>query len=59
MSEPKLYLRHKTTGRRFEVLGVDRDTKTIKLKGELAVIEETYDPQYLKQLGYMMEKEET
>lgn len=57
MSDTKLFLRHKTTGRKFEVLAVDREARTIRLKGELAEIEETYDPAYLKKLGYTMEKE--
>jgi hypothetical protein len=53
-----LYLVHDKTNRRFKVLGVDQETKKIKLKGEHAEFEENYDPPAFKKLGYRIEKVE-
>jgi hypothetical protein len=58
MSGSKLYLVHGETKRKYEVLAVDRTANTIKLKGEQATFEETYNPERFKQLGYTLVKEE-
>ena len=57
MSEGKLFLVHGETKRKYEVLAVNRETNTIKLKGEQATFEEAYNPQRFKQLGYTLVKE--
>jgi hypothetical protein len=54
----KLFLKNQKTGKEFEVLGINKDKTMIKLKGEYAVIEEDYDPEKIKRLGYVMVKRE-
>jgi hypothetical protein len=57
MANVKLTLVHTKTGRRYEVLSLDREARKVRLKGEQAEFEETYDPARFKQLGYTLEKE--
>lgn len=53
----KLYLRHKNTNTRFEVVKLDRGNKIITLKGQFCEFDEPYDPARFKSLGYVIEQE--
>lgn len=54
----KAYLEHEKTGKRFEVLGLNREAGTVKLKGEFATFEEPFDKERLKKMGYSLVKGE-
>lgn len=53
----KLYFRNEKTGRRYEVLALDKDKGEITLKGEYTEFVEPYDKDRFKRLGYTLEKE--
>lgn len=53
----KVFLVHGDTGRRFEILHINRETGKMKLRGPRAEFEEDYDPPQLKQRGYTLKKE--
>lgn len=54
----KHYFRNTRTGLRYEILGHDKETNTVTLKGDYAVFTEPYDVQRFKKLGYVYEEGE-
>jgi len=54
---PKLFLVHDATGKKYEILRVDRDSGMMTLQGPRAKFDEVYDPAALKQRGYSLCKE--
>ena len=53
----KIFFRNEETGKRYEVIALDKEKKLVTLKGEHAQFEEPYDPARFKRLGYVLEKE--
>lgn len=53
----KLYFRNEKTGKRYEVISIDKAKNVIRLKGSAAEFEEPYDKDRFKRLGYVLEKE--
>ena len=49
----KKYLYHKTSGRMYEVLGIDAATGVATLKNEMATFQDTLDAEKLAQRGYI------
>ena len=49
----KKYLYHKTSGRMYEVLGIDANTGVATLKNEMATFQDTLDAEKLAQRGYI------
>lgn len=56
MSKPKLFFVSTETGRRYEVVRLDKAKGEITLKGELAVFTESYDKDKFEKLGYTLER---
>jgi hypothetical protein len=54
----KMYLRNTHTGTEFEVVGFDRATGEITLKGEFAPFTEKFDKERFKALGYEQVKKD-
>lgn len=54
----KAYLRNTHTGTEFEVVGFDRASGEITLKGEFAPFTEKFDKEQFKALGYEQIKKE-
>lgn len=54
----KVFFRNEKTGKRFEVLSINKEEGTIVLKSEYAEFTEPYDKERFKQLGYVLEKEQ-
>lgn len=54
----RIFLVHKDTGSRFEVVKLDKEKNEITLKGEISTIVEPYDKERLKQLGYNLVQED-
>jgi len=53
------HLIHRETGKRFEILRIDRKAGMMTLRGSRGgEFEEPYDPDGLKQRGYMLRKVE-
>jgi hypothetical protein len=52
-----MFLIHTKTGRRYEVISLNRDAGLIVLKGELAEFTEPYNKERFKELGYILEKD--
>jgi len=55
---PKLYFRNVKTGKRYQVVGHDKESGKITLQGEHAQFTEDYDKERFEKLGYVLEKEE-
>lgn len=53
----KLYFRNLKTGKRYQVVNIDKVKNTITLKGEMAAFTEPYDKDRFKRMGYVLEKE--
>ena len=53
----KVFFRNEQTGRRYEVIALDKEKKLVTLKGEHAEFQEPYDPARFKRMGYVLEKE--
>lgn len=53
----KLYFRNAKTGKRYQVVQIDKVKNTITLKGEMATFTEPYDKDRFKRMGYVLEKE--
>lgn len=53
-----VYLRHTKTGKRYQVVSLNKADGKITLKGEHAEFTESYDPPRFKQLGYVLEKDD-
>lgn len=54
----KVYFKHDGTGKKFEVIRMSADKKTITLKGEAAEFTEPYDKERFKKMGYTLCKED-
>lgn len=54
----KVYLVNKDTGRRFQVIKVDKARNEITLKGEMCQWCEPYDKEELQRMGYEVVREE-
>jgi hypothetical protein len=55
----KVFLVNKKTKRRFEVISLDPAAGTVKLRGEFGVFTEPYSKERMKELGYILIKEDT
>jgi glutamine amidotransferase-like uncharacterized protein len=53
----KLYFRNTATGKRYDVVRMNKTTGEIVLKGEHAEFTEKYDKERFARLGYVLEKE--
>jgi hypothetical protein len=53
----KVYFRNTRTGKRFEVVRIDKAAGQIVLKGEYAEFTEPYDKARFKEMGYELERE--
>ena len=51
---PKHFFVNDTTSERFQILGFDKATGLIKLKGRLATIDEPYDKEKTERMGYKL-----
>jgi hypothetical protein len=54
----KLYLKNAKTGKKYEIVGVDRAKNLVTLRGTHAEFTETFDKDRFKRLGYTLEKEQ-
>jgi hypothetical protein len=54
----KNFLKNTATGKLYEVLGRDKASGTITLKGEYGTFTETFDKEQLLKLGYELVKQE-
>lgn len=54
----KLFFKNTNTGKRYEVLKLDKTTGEIILKGEHVEFVERYEKERFKQMGYVLEKED-
>lgn len=56
---PKHFLVNRNTQRRFEIVKLDPETKTMTLRGEETggIFEDKFDPDHLRELGYDLMKE--
>lgn len=55
----KLYFRNEKTGKRYQIVKIDKAENTVVLRGDLAEFTERYDKGVFKALGYVLEKEES
>jgi glutamine amidotransferase-like uncharacterized protein len=56
---PKIYFRNEATGKKFQVVKLDKESGKVTLRGEHAEFVEAYDRDRFKRLGYVLEKEES
>ena len=54
----KAYFENQMTKRRFEIISFDKEAGTVTLKGSHSTIEEPYDKDRLKKMGYKLIKED-
>lgn len=54
----KVYFKNTNTGKRYEVLKLDKASGQIILKGEHVEFTERYDKQRFMEMGYVLEKED-
>lgn len=54
----KLFFKNLNTGKRYEVLKLDKTSGEIILKGEHVQFTERYDKQRFMEMGYVLEKED-
>lgn len=54
----QLYFRHTKTGKRYKIVSLDPETKTIVLQGDSATFADQYDKDRFKAMGYRLEREE-
>ena len=54
----KIYLKHPKTGRRFEIVKIDKERGKVTLKGAHATFVEDWKPEQFKKDGYVLEKGE-
>ncbi len=52
----ELYFRNIKTGKRFQVVSMDKEKNEIKLKGEYSTFTEPYDKERFKTNGYVLEQ---
>ena len=48
------YFEHKQTGRRYTILSVDEEKKTMRLKGAHAEFDEPMDQAHFEKMGYVL-----
>lgn len=53
----KLFFKNEKTGKRFEIINLDKAANQITLRGETTTFTEKYDKEWFKSLGYTLEKE--
>lgn len=53
----KLFLKNTRTGKRYEIVKVDKVAGTITLKGPHAQFTEPYDKEQFKRLGYTLDQQ--
>jgi hypothetical protein len=53
----KLYLKNEKTGKKYEIISLDKETNVVTLKGPNAEFTETFDKDRFKRLGYTLERE--
>lgn len=53
---PKLYFRNVNTGKRYEVVKLDKAAGKVTLKGATATFDEVYDKDRFKRMGYVLEQ---
>lgn len=53
----KLYFRNEQTGKRYQIVRMDKEAGEVVLQGEHAEFTEKYDKEKFKKLGYTLEKE--
>ena len=53
---PSIYFRHTRTGKRFQVLKMDKEAGEVTLKGEISEFTEKYDKDKFVSMGYVLEK---
>jgi len=54
----KMYFENQKTGKRYEIVGMNKEAGEVRLKNEYAEFSEPYDKDRFKQLGYTLVKEE-
>lgn len=54
----KVYFKNEKTGKKYEIVHLDKEKSQVKLKGEYAEFVEPYDKERFKKLGYVLVKEE-
>lgn len=54
----KLYFKNEKTGKKYEVVKLDKEKSEVTLKGEYAEFVEPYDKERFMKLGYTLVKEE-
>lgn len=55
---PKLYFRNEKTGKRYEVVKLDKAAGVVVLKGTIATFTEAYDKDRFKRMGYVLERDD-
>lgn len=55
---PKIYFQNTHTGRKYELLAMDKEKGEVTLKGEHSPFVEKYDKERFQRLGYTLVKEE-
>lgn len=55
----KLFLRHPGTGRKFEIMNIDKEHGKVTLKGQHSTFVEDWKPEWFKAKGYILEKGDT
>lgn len=54
----KLYFRNTKTGKRYEIVRMDKAAGEVVLRGEYAEFSERYDKDRFRRMGYELVKEE-
>lgn len=55
---PRIYFRSTKTGKRFEIINLDKENAQITLRGEYATFTEKYDKAHFQRMGYVLEREQ-
>lgn len=54
----KIFFEHEKTGKKFDIVSIDREAGKVTLRGELGTeFEEPYDKERFQRLGYRLRKE--
>lgn len=54
----KVYFKNEKTGKKYEVVKLDKEKSEVTLRGEYAEFTEPYDKERFMKLGYVLVKEE-
>jgi hypothetical protein len=54
----KIYFRNKQTGKKYEVIKLDREKGEVTLKGQYKSFVERYDKERFQRLGYELVRED-